>query len=183
MCYRWKKKTNGEKQIGVRKGKSLTQYTFQKVHSCTEILAVFPRILIGQGAVLSSVLIRDRGKLASRTSACRFAPDGPDGKWTCFIIQASDYCQDLQLTHTDNWAGGSQWFSENDDPILCLPAHTVSAQKPQSSPSLIQSRMKWLHKLTRYVLYMPFTRTFLSLFVLSWASNSVLFVSFISLPS
>lgn len=158
------KKTKLKKYIGVRKGKSLAQYTFQKVRSCTKIQGVFPRKLIGQGAVLSSVLMPERGKLASRTSARRFAPDGPDGKWTCFIIQASDYCQDLQLTQTDNWAGGSQWFSENDDPAPSSPHCDRSVQKT-NKVDLLSHNHTWNDFINWRVIYMPFTRTFLSLFL------------------
>lgn len=164
MCYRWEEKQSLKNQIGVRKGKSLTQYTFQKVHSCTQIQGVFPRRLIGQGAVLSSVLTPDRGKLAPRTSARRFAPDGPDGKWSCLITQASDYCQDLQLTHTDNWAGGSQWFSENDDPAPSSPHCDTSLHKTHKV-HLLSLNHTWNDFINWHVMYMPFTRTFLSLFL------------------
>lgn len=61
--------------------------------------------------------------------------------------------QDLQLTHSDNWAGGSQWFLEDDDPLQHCSAPAViqaCANNPKIPFFHTDTHMKWLHRLACY---------------------------------
>lgn len=80
MCYKWGKKRCVKKnRWGEKREVSCTVHLLEstQLHQYSSCIS---QEIDWSRAILSSVLIPNRGKLASGTSARMFAPDGPDGK-------------------------------------------------------------------------------------------------------